>query len=128
MYIVHNDPLAHIDQLDKAQVEIRDGRVEWHMVVDPALKVLHCISVFPSNVLFCKRKDRELSIEHHTSNGNKMIFGCLFVLHIFDGSNASDSLLLPSNDSIDQTNTHAWHKQNKKKEAPKRVIAADRML
>lgn len=56
MYIVHNDPLAHIDQFDKAQVEIRDGGVEWHMVFDPTFKVVHCVSVFPSNVLFSKKK------------------------------------------------------------------------
>lgn len=56
MHIVHNDPLANVDQFDKAQVKIRDGCVEWNMIVDPALKVLHCICVFPSNVLFVKEE------------------------------------------------------------------------
>lgn len=54
MHIINNNPLANVDQLDKAQIQIRDGFVEWHMVVDPALKVIHGICVFPSNILFVK--------------------------------------------------------------------------
>lgn len=49
--IVDNNLLADVDHLDPAQRLILNGIIKWDMVLDPALKVLNCIGVFPANIL-----------------------------------------------------------------------------
>lgn len=49
--IVDNDFLASIDDLDKAEVEVAEGFVEWHVVLYPALKVLYGICAIPTNII-----------------------------------------------------------------------------
>jgi hypothetical protein len=49
--VVDHDALSCVDDLDEAKAEIRDSCVEWFVVGDPALEIVHGICAIPSDVL-----------------------------------------------------------------------------
>lgn len=59
MNIVDDDLFAGVDDLDKAEAEILDGRIEWYVVFYPALKIVNGICAIPTYIL-------------HTTNGIKV--------------------------------------------------------
>jgi len=57
--VVDHDTFSGVDDLDEAEAEVRDGCIEWLVVGNPALKVIHGICAIPTHILSARYRARE---------------------------------------------------------------------